>query len=340
MAKGNDTYSNFIALQNKIKSGEFSPIYLLQGEEVYFIDALCDLLEQSILPEAERSFNQSIIYGKEIKMNDLVSMARRYPMMSKYQVIIIKEAKDLKEWDKFEAYAGNPVQSTILVFCLKNGKLDLRSKTAKIIQSKFSFFQSDKLRDYQLKQWVQEKVKSQSRSIDAAAIEMLLDFVGDDLSTLNNELDKLLITVKDDFIRATHVESNVGVSRKYSVFEFQKALGQKNFSKSVQIANYLANDMAREDYFPFITILHKFFTKITQVHTLAGQSDNTIASAIGVNPFFVGDYTLAARNFKIAEIEKAIHELKLFDLRLKGMHRGNASDGQLFIEAIVRILRN
>ncbi len=338
MAKTADTSSSYSALQKKIKSGEFSPIYLLHGDEPYFIDAICKQLEESILPEAERSFNQSTVYGKEVKMNDLVSMARRYPMMSKYQVILVKEAKELKDWDKLEAYLTQPLESTVLVFCHKNGKLDMRSKVAKLI-SKYEVLLSEKLRDYQIKTWISEQVKLKGRSMDAVAIELLVDFVGDDLSSINNELEKLFIAVKEDFIKASHVEANVGNSRKYSVFEFQKALGQRNFNKSVQIANQMAIDLETNDYFPIIAMLYKFFTKVMQVHFANAKSDTDIAAAIGVNKFFVGDYTLAAKNFQVADMEKVFNELKLLDLKLKGVHRGGAEDGQLLIEMVVRILK-
>lgn len=339
MAKTADTLSNFNTLQKKISSGDFSPVYLLHGDEPFFIDAICNQIEETVLPEAERSFNQTVIYGKEVKMNDLVGMARRYPMMSKYQVIIVKEAKDLKDWDKLEGYVNQPLESTILVLCHKGGKLDMRSKTAKAI-SRFDVLTSEKMRDYQVKAWLTERVKASGRSMDPSAVEMLIDFVGEDLTTVNNELEKLFITVREDFIKVSHVEANVGVSRKFSVFEFQKALGQRNFNRSVQIAHHMATDMGKEDYYPLIAMLHKFFSKVTQVHYLPVKQDNAIAQALGVNPYFVADYSLAARNYRLQDLELVFNELKLLDLKLKGVHRGSAEDGQLLIEMVVKILKN
>ncbi len=340
MAKtASDTLGSFQTLQKTISSGKFSPIYLLHGDEPFFIDAICNQLEESVLPESERSFNQSVVYGKEVKMNDLVSMARRYPMMSAYQVIIVKEAKDLKDWDKLEAYVNQPMPTTVLVFCHKGGKMDMRSKTAKGM-AKFEVLLSEKLRDYQIRTWLADRVKAKGRSMDTQAIEMLMDYVGDDLTTLNNELEKLFITVKEDFIKASHVEANVGQSRKYSVFEFQKALGQRNFNKSVQIAHHMAADMGKDEYYPLIAMLHKFFTKVTQIHYLDNKNDAAVAQAVGVHPFFVGDYTVAARNYRLQDLERVFNELKLLDLKLKGVHRGSADDGQLLIEAVVKILKN
>lgn len=339
MAKTTDSLSSFHALQKSISLGKFSPIYLLHGDEPFFIDAICDQLEESILPESERGFNQSVLYGKELKMNDLVSMARRYPMMSKYQVIIVKEAKDLKDWDKFESYANHPVDSTILVFCHKGGKMDMRSKAAKAI-AKHEVLLTEKLKEFQIRTWISDKVKAEGRSMDITAIELIMDYVGDDLSTLNNELVKLFISVKEDFIKASHVEANVGQSRKYSVFEFQKALGQRNYTKSIQIANHMASDMDRAEYFPMLAMLFKFFSKVTQIHYLDNRTDAAVAQAVGVHPFFVGDYTIAARNYRLVDLEKVFNELKTLDLKLKGMHSGTAEGGQLLMEAVIKILRN
>lgn len=339
MAKGADTISSFLQLQKKIQEGVFSPIYLLQGAEPYFIDAISDQLEESVLPESERSFNQSVVYGKELKMNDLVSMARRYPMMSKYQVIIVKEAQDLKDWDKFESYANNPTDSTILVINYKNGKMDKRQKTGKVLQ-KYEVLETEALRDYQLKQWIPQFVKIKGRTIDGPAVERLLDLLGTDLSVIHNELEKLFVSVKEDFIRLNHVDHHVGMNRTYNVFELQNALGYKDFNKSIQIAHHMADSLERGELLMITTVLFRFFSKVLQVHGAPAGNEYVLASHLGVNAFFVKDYQAAARQYRPADLERVFNHLKLLDLRTKGIHRGSAEDGELLIEAVVNILKN
>lgn len=339
MAKTADTVDNYIGIKDKINGKTFSPIYLLHGTEPYFIDAVSDLLEKSILPESERSFNQSVLYGKEVKMNDLISMARRYPMMSKYQVIIVKEAQEMKEWDKFESYAAQPLESTILVICYRNAKFDMRLKTGKAI-AKYEVFLSEPLRDYQLKQWIPNYFKSQGRTIDPLAVERLIDLLGIELSVIHNEIEKLLLSVKEQFIKVAHIDEYVGMNRTYNVFELQNALGYKNFNKAVQIAHHMSGRVERGDMLAMVPVIFRFFTKVLQVHNSAGKSEPELAGVLGVNGYFVKDYLAAARNYRVQDLERVFNHLKLLDLKLKGVHRGTAGDGELLVETVVNILKN
>jgi DNA polymerase III subunit delta len=338
MAK-TDTIEGYQSLKERLKNGVFSPIYLLHGTEPFFVDSIAEQLEQSILPEAERSFNQSVLYGRDLKVNDLISMARRYPMMSKYQVIVVKEAQDMKEWDKFESYAAQPLDSTILVLCFRNAKMDMRLKTGKAI-AKFEVFESEQLRDYQIKQWIPNYVKSLGRAIDPMAVDRLMDLLGIELAVIHNELAKLMISVKEQLIKVSHVEENVGMNRTYNVFELQNALGSKNFNKAIQIAHHMAVRVERGEMLALVAVLFKFFTKVLQTHNLAGKGEMEMASSLGVNKFFVKDYLLAVRNYRVQDLEKVFNHLKLLDLRLKGVHRGSAEDGELLIETVVNILKN
>jgi DNA polymerase III subunit delta len=339
MAKSADTVENFLGLKERIANQSFSPVYLLHGTEPYFIDSIAETLENSILPEAERSFNQSVLYGRDLKVNDLISMARRYPMMSKYQVLIVKEAQDMKEWDKFEAYAAQPLESTIVVICYRNAKFDMRLKTGKAL-SKYEVFLSEPLRDYQLKQWIPNYIKSQGRTIDPVAVDRLIDLLGLELSTIHNEIAKLLISVKEQFIKVAHVDENVGMNRTYNVFELQNALGYKNFNKAIQIAHHMSERVERGDMLAMIPVIFRFFSKVLLVHGAAGKSENEMAGILGVNSFFVKDYVAAARNYRMVDLERVFNHLKLLDLRLKGVHRGAAQDGELLVEAVVNILKN
>ncbi len=338
MAKSADTISGYLALLTEIKSRKFSSIYLLHGDETYFIDSITDALENTVLPEAERSFNQTVVYGKDVKMSELVSMAKRYPMMSDFQLIVVKDAQDLKEWDAMLSYAENPLKSTILVFAFRNAKMDLRTKVGKVIASHREFH-SEKLRDYQIANWLPKFAQSKGRSIDVEAIERIKDLLGSDLPLIHNELEKIFVTVKEEFIRATHVEEHVGFNREYNVFELQAALGHRNFNKSIQIAHQMSIRAEKGDLMRMVPVLFGFFTKVVQVHSIKLSSKNEIAGELGVRPFFVDDYLIAKGNYTLSDLDWVISQLKYLDLRLKGVNRGAASDGELLIEAVVNILK-
>jgi len=338
MAKSSDTVSNYLSLLSEIESKRFVPIYLLHGDETYFIDSLTDALENNVLPEAERSFNQSVVYGKDIKMADLIAMVKRYPMMSDYQLIVVKDAQDLKEWDLLLNYVENPLKSTILVLAFRNAKMDLRTKTGKAIAS-HKEFNSAKLRDYQIANWLPKFAQSKGRSIDVDAIERIKDLLGSDLQLIHNELEKIFVTVKEEFIRASHVEEHVGFNREYNVFELQTAIGQRNFNKSVQIAHQMGIKSEKGDLMRMVPVLFGFFTKIVALHCSKANSKNDLAQEIGVSPFFMDDYLSAKSNYSLTDLEWAISQMKYLDLRLKGVHRGAATDGELLVEAVVNILK-
>ncbi len=338
MAKSSDTISSYLTLMTEIKSRKFSPIYLFHGDETYFIDSLTDLIENTVLPEAERSFNQTVVYGKELKMPDLVSMAKRYPMMSDFQLIVVKDAQDLKDWDMLLNYVENPLKSTILVFAFRNAKMDLRTKIGKSLAG-FREFNSEKLKEYQIANWLPKFAQSKGRSIDVEAIERIKDLLGSDLPLIHNELEKIFVTVKEEFIRASHVEEHVGFNREYNVFELQAALGYRNFNKAVQIAHQMSLRAEKGELMRMVPVIFGFFTKVIIAHTSKATSKNDLATELGVRPFFVDDYLAAKSNYSLGELDWVISQLKYLDLRLKGVNRGAATDGELLIEAVVNILR-
>ncbi len=338
MAKQGDVVANYLQLRKQFQEKLFAPVILLQGDEVYFVDSLMDQLEASVLTEAEKSFNQTIVYGKEVKVNDLVSMARRYPMMSDHQLIVVKDAQDMKEFDKLESYLENPLNSTVLVLGFRGAKLDARTKVAKLC-AKHIAFTADKLRDYQIKDWLPTFMKLKGRSIDTQAVQLLLDFLGSELAVIQNELEKVLISVKEEFIKTVHIEAHVGFNREYNVFELQNALGERNFNKSIQIAHQIGLKADKGEILRMVPVLHSYFTKILQIKSQSFPNEQAIASFLGVNPFFVKGYLLAARNYTPSDLERIFNLLKLFDLKLKGVHRGSASDGDILVETTVGILR-
>lgn len=339
MAKLSETISKYLELRRKIQSKQFSPVYLLHGEEVYFIDALTDLLENTIIPVSERSFNQTLVYGKEVKIHDLIAMARRYPMMSEHQVIIVKDAQDIKDFDKLLGYLVNPLPSTVLICAFRGSKLDMRTKLGKQADQFGGTYLAAKLRDYQIKEWLPEYFKQQGRSVDGAALQMILDLLGADLPLIHNELDKLFINVKDEFIRTTHVESHIGFNREYNVFELQSALGVKNFNKAIQIAHHVSNRAEKGDILRVVSNLNTYFGKVLILQQMGSVNKSQVASALGVNIYFVDEYMTAAKYYSFSDMERVFNQIKLLDLRLKGVIKGSATDGELLIEAIVGILR-
>lgn len=338
MAKQTETVANYLSLKNQFQQGQFAPIILLQGDEVYFIDDLTQCLESVVLTDSEKSFNQTIVYGKETKTNDLVGMARRYPMMSKYQLIVVKDAQELKELDKLEAYLENPLPSTVLVLAFRGAKVDARTRFAKLC-AKNIVYTAEKLRDYQIKDWLPNFLKLRGRSIDSQAVSLLLDFLGAELGIIQNELEKVMVSVKEEFIKVSHIEAHVGFNREYNVFELQNALGQRNFNKSIQIAHQMGNKSDKGELLRVSATLMGYFSKILLLKNSTISSEFEMAQLLGVKPFFVKDYVIASRNYRLEDLETVFNLLKLMDLRMKGVHRGAASDGDILLETVLGILR-
>lgn len=338
--------SAFENLISDIRKRQFASVYLLHGEEPYFIDAAAKALENGILTDAEKSFNQTLLYGRDTQVNDLIMAARRYPMGAPYQVIIVREAQMMNGFDKLEAYLNSPQPETILVLCYRGKKLDMRTKFGKSFTRKgFLVFESARLRDYQVKDWVDKWVRKQHRSLDPAATEMLVDYLGTDLIQLTNELEKLFLTVKDDFIQPRHIQDNIVISKEFSIFELQKALGTRNFNRTIHIAHHMAND-TRSPVQASLANLYTFFSRIAVMHNSRGKKKEDLAADLGIsnNPkaldFVLRELQEAANHFSLSDAEKAIGYLKYYDLRFKGMNKGNATDGQLFIELMVNLLKN
>lgn len=336
----NQTTIKFDQIIGDIAKRQFSPIYFLEGEETYFIDALADKLEEQVLKPEEKSFNLIITYGKDTSALDIKMSARRYPMMSEYQLIMVREAQLLDDLDPLEDYFENPMKSTILVFSFKGKKIDKRKKIGKLL-SKYTHFTSERLRDYETIPWVEKLIKSKGKSIEPKALELIVEFLGSDLAKITSEIDKMLINVKNDvsLINIHHVEQNIGVSKDYNIFEFQKALGQKNFNKTIQIANYFAANSKNHSIFPILTNLYGYFSKVYAYHTMKHKSKKEIAIGIGVNEFFVEDYRVASLNFSPAMIEQVFGYLKYYDLRAKGVNDTGTEEGQLLIELTVKMLK-
>ncbi|MCC6817301.1 MAG: DNA polymerase III subunit delta [Bacteroidia bacterium] len=336
----NNTSIKFDQILSDINHRRFTPVYLLEGEETFYIDEISRVLEEKVLKPEEKSFNMTIAYGKDISPLEIKMAARRYPMMSEFQLIIIKEAQNINDIEVFEDYLENPMTTTILVLCYKGKKVDKRKKAGKLF-SKYTYFTSDRLRDNEIIPWIERYIKAKGRHIDPKAVQLISDYLGNDLAKISNEIDKMLINVKSDvpIIGVTHIEQNIGISKDYNVFELGKALGQKNFNKSIQIAHYFAANSNSDGIIPMIAYLYTFFSKVYSYNSMKNKPRKEIAIAIGINEYFIDDYKIAGSNYSQSMLEEIFANLKYYDLRSKGVENGSTEEGQLIIELVIKILR-
>lgn len=330
-----------------IKARKFKPVYLLHGEESYYIDEVTDYIEDKLLNDAEKGFNQTVLYGKDTDMATVLGAAKRYPMMSDFQVVIVKEAQDLK-WAKEEGnskeaefvlnYFEKPLPSTILVLAYKYANFDKRKKIYKAISKSGLIFQSDPVRDYKLVPWIEDFVKDKGYKIDPQASALMAEYLGTDLSKIANEIEKLMLNIsKEVTINTDLVQKNIGISKEYNVFELQKALAIRDVLKCNRIITYFANNPKANPTVMVLANLAGYFTKILRYHYLQNKAE--AASALGIPPFFVKDYEVAARNYNTGKVFQIISLLREYDLKSKGLDSsGNVNDGELLKELIFKMI--
>ncbi|GAB3935983.1 DNA polymerase III subunit delta [Mucilaginibacter myungsuensis] len=328
-----------------LRNRKFKPMYLLHGDEPYFIDQVSNYIEHDLLPPAERGFNQTILYGKDTDVMTVLNAAKRYPMMADYQVVMVKEAQDMK-WGKDDddkksinpllAYLENPLPSTILVFCYKYGKFDKRKKTYKAIDKTGLIFESNPMYDNKIPGWIEGYVTDKQYKLSSQASAMLAEYLGNDLSKIANELDKLMLNVeKGQEITLKHIQDNIGISKEYNVFELQTALVRKDAYKVNQIINYFEANPKSNPIVLVLGNLNNYFTKVLIYHYLKDKSQ--AAKELGVNPYFVKDYEAAARSFDYGKTMKIISYLREYDLKSKGVE-STAGPGELMKELMFKIL--
>jgi DNA polymerase III subunit delta len=330
-----------------LKNRKYKPVYLLHGDEPYFIDQVSDYVEHHLLSEAEKGFNQTVLYGKDTDVMTVLGASKRYPMMADYQVVLVKEAQEMK-WgsdsdDKksinpLQAYLENPLPSTILVFCYKYGKFDKRKKTYKAIEKSGLIFESGSLYDSKIPAWVEGYLIEKGYKINQQASLMLAEYLGNDLSKIANELDKLMLNVAaGQEITLKHIHDNIGISKEYNVFELQTALAKKDAFKANQIINYFeANPKAN----PIVLVLgnlNNFFTKVLVYHYVKDKSPQNLAREMGVSPYFIKDYEQAARSYPLGKTVQIISYLREYDVKSKGVE-SNTDHGGLMKELMFKIL--
>ncbi|WP_431109172.1 DNA polymerase III subunit delta [Winogradskyella poriferorum] len=329
------------ALVADIKKGQIKPIYFLMGEEAYYIDKISDFIEDNLLDEAEKGFNQMVLYGRDVTIDDIVSNAKRYPMMAERQVVIVKEAQDLSRTiEKLASYAENPQPTTVLVVNYKYKKIDKRKALYKAINKNGSVvFESKKLYDNQVPDWIRRVLKGQGYDISPKAAQMLVEFLGTDLSKVNNELEKLKIVLpKGTQITPDHIEENIGISKDFNNFELRKAVGERNIVKAHQIAKYFADNPKDNPMVVTVALLFNFFSQLLHLHGMTDKNPRSVASALRVNPYFVNEYLTAARNYPMKKVSAVVALLREFDVKSKGVGANAVPQGDLLKELLVRIM--
>ncbi|MDO3694590.1 DNA polymerase III subunit delta [Wenyingzhuangia sp. chi5] len=326
-------------LVTDINQGNIKPIYFLMGEEAYYIDKISEYIENNILTEDEKGFNQTVVYGRDVSIDEIVGQAKQFPMMAERTVVIVKEAQDLSRTiENLVSYAENPLESTVLVICYKYKTLDKRKKLIKAISQKGVVFESKKLYDNQVGDWITGVLKGKKYQIDPKAAQMLVEFLGTDLSKISNELDKLMLVLpKETTITAKHIEENIGISKDYNVFELRKAIGKKEILKCNQIINYFAENPKSNPLVMTISLINSYFTQLLMYHGLKDKSKASVARALRVNPYFVDDYVVAAKNYPMRKVSQIISYLRDADVKSKGVG-ANLSDRDLLKELLFKIL--
>ncbi len=335
------TEKDFYNILKDIRNKVLHPVYFLMGEESFYIDVITDYLEDRVLTEEEKEFNLSILYGKDTDIPTIISVAKRYPMMSSHNMVIVKEAQHIKEIEDLLPYIRQPLESTILVICYKYKRLDGRTILFKEVKKRGVVFEGKKLYDNQVPEWIASYVNKHGYRIGPKAVQMLADHLGADLGKIVNEVQKLFINLqKGKEITTQVIEENIGISKDYNIFEFQNALSQKNSLKAFQIANYFANNPKSNPFVLTTGVLYQYFSKIILYHSLSDKSRNSVASALSISPFFVKDYELAARNYPSAKAIRCIALLRKYDLKSKGLDNETTDHGELLKELTYHLLNN
>jgi len=323
---------------NDIKQGNIKPIYFFMGEEPYYIDKLTDYIEDNVLTEEDKGFNQMVLYGKDVSIEDIIGNAKRYPMMADRQVVIVKEAQELSRTiDKLESYAENPQPTTVLVFAYKYKTLDKRKKITKLLAKAGVVFESKKLYENQVGDWIKRVLSGKGYTIEPKAAAMLVEFLGNDLGKINNELEKLAIILpQGSTITPKVIEDNIGISKDYNVFELRKAIGEKDQLKAYKIAEYFANNPKDNPLVLTVGLVFGFFSQLLQYHGLKDKSPANAAKMLRVNPYFVKDYDIALRNYPMRKVSTIVGALRDIDVKSKGVG-ANVSQADLMRELLVKI---
>lgn len=332
--------SDVTKIVSDIKNGDIKPIYFLMGEEPYYIDKISEFIEKNVLVGEDKGFNQMVLYGREVTIEDIVDYSKRFPMMAERQVVIVKEAQDLyRTIDRLCTYCENPQPSTVLVICYKYKKIDKRKALYKTIQKTGMVYESKKLYENQVADWIRRVLSGRTYKIDNKAASMLIEFLGTDLSKISNELEKLMVVLPvESTITPKDIEENIGISKDYNNFELRKAVGERNTLKVNRIINYFAQNQRANPLVMTISLLNSFFTQLLIYHSLKDKSKNNVAKVLKVNPYFVSDYSIAAKNYPMRKVSKVIAFLREADVKSKGVGANALPAGDILKELLFKII--
>lgn len=336
--------NDYESILKDLKARKFSPVYFFCGEEAYFIDALTEQIEKYALNEMEKSFNQTVVYGKDVTARQIAETCGRLPMMAERQVVIVKEAQALslkeEEEKQYLAYLKKPVGSTILVFAWKYGTPDGRKSFTREIKKSAVYFESKALYENQVAAWIKKAVREKKYTIGDGAAELIVEYTGNNLSNISNELEKLMLNKQPgSLINEDDIEKLIGISKEYNVFELNNAIGAGNTARAYRIVNYFKANPKSGPLALVLGAMHGFFTKVYQLHFLRGKADKEMTTAIKVSPFFIKDYKTAAGNFSPQKIEEIFYLLEEYDLRYKGVGNQGVEEGELLREMVYKIMR-
>lgn len=332
--------ANYEDIMSDLRNRIYKPVYFLAGEEPYYTDLISDFIEEKVLPESEKAFNQMLLYGEDTTVPAIIETSRRFPMMSNHQVIIVKEAQSLKKIEDLAVYVEKPLISTILVINYKYKALDKRTRLYKLLDSTSVYFESARLRDYQVPQWIDKYLMAKGVKTDPDASAMLTEYLGTDLHKIVNELDKLLITLPQGkpVITTELIEKNIGISKDFNNFELQKAIGEKNIYKANMIVRYFADNPKDNPINLTIASIFSYFSKLLTYHYLTDKSKLSVASVLKINPFFVKDYELTAAKYDAKKTVQIISLLRTYDMKSKGFGDVSSTHGDLLKELVYKIL--
>jgi DNA polymerase III subunit delta len=320
---------------------QFQKLYWFEGDEPYYIDKLVAYAEQHILTTEQKEFNLTVFYGKDAEWASIVNACRRYPMFSDIQLVIVKEANHMKDIEKLESYFLQPLPSTILIVANKDGKVDKRKSFGKMVAKLGGYQEFKKIYDNKLPEWANAMIVNKGYTITNKALMLVVEFIGNDLNRLENEIEKLIINLATrKIITEDDVEKYIGISKEYNVFELQAAFKDKNFAKAIQIIQYFGNNPKSAPLALIIPTLYSFFSKVYMLAGLSNRDDKTVASTLGIAPFLVRDYNAALKTYGQTGIEKIILLLNNYNLKSLGMHKGNATDAELLKELAFKITHN
>jgi len=327
------------SLIKDIKAGKFLPVYVLHGDEAYYIDEISDAIQEHALEEHERDFNQSIVYGKEADLLTLISDLRSYPLMSERRLLILKEAQDFKLLEELNTYIENPLSSTVLVICHKYKAIDARKKLLKSAAKAGVIFKSDKVKEYQLVDWTLNMVKAKGFGITSKANMLLVESLGNDLSRIVNEINKLAIFIEPGTtINEVHIEENIGISKDYNIYELANAVAVKDYLKAMKIVNYFDQNLKPGDFIPIYSSLFKFFTQIMRIHFLPNKSQEAVARALQIHPFVANGLLSSKNNYSPKKIAANIELLHTYDLKAKGVGNQSMPAGEIMRELVFQLL--